>query len=298
MMRYLKILVLVVMAVVSKAQHYPTFSQYIVNGMSINPAYAGRNNVLDVTMAHRRQWVGFNGAPVTTSFGMNTPLRVKAISVGMTVIDDRIGPINNQLISGIYAYRLRLRKFKLSFGIQNGVSIKKVNYDMLIRNQQNDALINGQRLVNIGFISGAGVYIHNKNMFAGLSAPYLINTLNDDFLRENPMLLTAGYFYGIDRDHGIKPSFLVRYINGSPLSADINLNYYYQQHFGFGLSYRTNKSLVAIAEFAVNQQFKICYSYDCELNRLKKYQNGSHEILIRYYFGYTIDAKNPRTMFL
>lgn len=298
MFNYFKIACLSLIVVFAKAQHYPTFSQYIINGMSINPAYAGRNNVLDVTMAHRRQWVGFAGAPVTTSFGMNTPLRVKSISLGLTVIDDRIGAINNQLISGIYAYRLRLRKFKLSFGIQNGISIKKVNYDMLIRNQQQDALINGQRIVNIGFISGAGVYLHNKKMFAGLSAPYLINTLNSDFLRENPLLLTAGYFFGIDREHGLKPSFLVRYVHGSPVSADVNLNYYYKENFGVGLSYRTNKSMVAITEFAVNQQFKICYSYDCELNRLKKYQNGSHEILIRYYFGYTIDAKNPRTMFL
>jgi type IX secretion system PorP/SprF family membrane protein len=282
----------------AKAHHYSTYSQYIINGLAINPAYAGRNNVLDVTAAHRRQWIGFTGAPVTTAFSLNTPLKVKAVSLGLSVIDDKIGPFNNQMINAIYAYRVKFRKFKLSFGIQNGIFIKKINYDALIRNQQQDALINNQRQLEIGFLSGAGMYAHSKNMFVGISAPYLVNTLNNDFLLENPILLTGGYFIGIDREHGLKPSLLVRYINNSPLSADINLNYYYKTQFGFGLSYRTNKTMVGIAEFGINQQFRVCYSYDCELSRLKKYQSGSHEILLRYYFGYSVNAKNPRTMFL
>lgn len=298
MKRLIKIVLIVLCYFSAEAQHYPTFSQYIINGLAINPAYAGRNGVLDVTMAHRRQWVGFNGAPVTTSFNMNTPLRNKTVALGLSVVDDKIGPFNNQLVNVIYAYRMRIGRYKLSFGLQNGVNIRKVNYDALIRNQQQDALINGQQIVNIGFISGAGAYLHNKNMFVGLSAPYLVNTLNSNFLKENPILLTGGYFIGMDRDHAIKPSLLIRYVYNSPLSADINFNYYYKHHFGFGLSYRTNQSVVAISEFGINHQLRICYSYDCELNRLKKYQNGSHEILIRYYFGYTINAKNPRTMFL
>lgn len=298
MLKRIYILLFVTSVLFVNAQHYPTYSQYIINGLSINPAYAGRNNVLDVTAAHRRQWVGFNGAPITTSFNMNTPLRIKAISVGMSVIDDKIGPYNNQMINAIYAYRIKFRKFKLSFGIQNGVIISKVNYDWLLRNQQQDALINGQRIVNIGFLSGAGAYLHNKNLFVGLSAPFLVNTLNTNFLKENPILLTGGYFIGMDRDHGIKPSLLIRYIHNSPVSGDINLNYYYKSQFGFGVSYRTNNSIIALAEFGINNQFRVCYSYDCELNRLKKYQSGSHEILLRYYFGYSVNAKNPRSMFL
>ena len=122
MKKWINIFFVVVLSVNLKAQHYPTYSQYIINGLAINPAYAGRNNVLDITAAHRRQWVGFEGAPVTTSFNMNTPLRIKAISVGVSVIDDRIGSFQNQLISGIYSYRLRFRKFKLSFGLQNGIN--------------------------------------------------------------------------------------------------------------------------------------------------------------------------------
>lgn len=282
----------------SRAQHYPAFSQYIINGLAINPAYAGRNGVLDITAAHRRQWMGFNGSPVTSSFNMNSPLRVKSISLGLSVVDDKFGPINNQLVNAIYAYRVRMGKFRLSFGLQNGVTIKKVNYDNLIRNDQTDALINGQRILNVGFISGAGLYLHSKNMFAGISAPYLVNTLNPNFLFENPFLATGGYYIELNKEHGLKPSVLVKYVKNSPVEADFNLNYYYMQHFGIGVSYRTNRSVIGIAEFGINNQLKICYSYDCELNRLKKVQSGSHELLLRYYFGYGINAKNPREMHL
>jgi len=294
--RYIVLFIITLKGVL--AQHFPTYSQYIINGLTINPAYAGRNGVLDVTVAHRRQWIGMNGAPVTSSFNMNTPLRVKAISVGFSCVDDRFGPFSNQNFNAIYAYRIRVGRAKLSFGLQNGVMIKKIDYDNLLRNQQQDILINNQRWVNVGFTSGAGLYLHSKNFFAGVSSPMLVNTLNKNFLKESNLLLTSGYYIELDKEHGIKPSLLIRYVNNSPVSGDINCNYYYRQNFGVGVSYRSNNSLIGIAEYGINQQLKICYSYDCELNRLKKYQYGSHEILFRYYFGYLIDAKNPRELHL
>lgn len=284
---------------VVKPQHYPGFSQYVINGLVINPAYAGRHEAMDVTLGHRRQWVGFDGAPVTTSFGLNTPLRVKSISVGCSFINDKIGATNNQLFNVMYAYRIRIkRKYKLSFGLQNGVIIKKTNWDMLSRNDQQDALLNGKNMISYGFISGFGMYFYGKNVFAGLSAPYLVNTLNKNFLVENPLLLSGGYFIEADENHSFKPSFLVKYIHGSPVQGDINLNYYYKQKMGVGISYRTKESIVGILEFAINNQLKFSYSYDCGLNRLKNYNTGSHELLIRYYFGYSANARNPRAFSL
>jgi type IX secretion system PorP/SprF family membrane protein len=285
--------------VIAKPQHYPAFSQYVVNGLVINPAYAGRNGAMDITLGHRRQWVGFDGAPTTTSFGLNTPLKVKSLSVGCSFINDKIGATNNQLFNVMYAYRIRIKhQYKLSFGIQNGIIVKKTNWDMLSRNDQQDVLLNGKNMVSTGFISGFGIYFYGKNVFAGLSAPYLVNTLNKNFLIENPVLLSGGYYLELDKNNGIKPSVLVKYIKGSPVQGDINVNYYYQQRFGLGISYRTKESIVGILELGINEQLKFSYSYDCGLNRLKHYNNGSHELLIRYYFGYSANAKNPRAFSL
>jgi type IX secretion system PorP/SprF family membrane protein len=298
-MKKLILIAMFLWVTVTEAQHYPAFSQYVVNGMVINPAYAGRHGAMDVTLGHRRQWVGFNGAPNTTTFGLNTPLKVKSISVGFSFINDKIGSTNNQLFNVMYAYRIRIkRKYKLSFGLQNGVIIKKTNWDMLSRNDQQDALLNGKNMTSVGFLSGFGIYFYGKNLFVGASAPYLVNTLNKNFLSENPILVSAGYYFALDDDNGLKPSFLVKYIKGSPIQGDINLNYYYKQRFGLGVSYRTKESIVGILEFGVNEQLKFSYSYDCGLNRLKHYNSGSHELLIRYYFGYSANARNPRAFSL
>lgn len=283
---------------VCEAQHYPAFSQYVLNGLAINPAYAGRNDALDVTLSHRTQWVGYSGAPMTTAFSLSTPLRKKAISIGISALNDRLGATNNQLINAIYSYRIRVGNYKLSFGLQNGVSIKKTNWDQLTRNDQQDILLNGQSLITTSFISGAGIYFYDRSLFAGVSMPYLVNTANKIFLKENPILINAGYLVSLTPDHSLKPSFLVKIIPGSPVQADLNLSYYYKKRFGAGFSYRTGESIVFIGEFGVNDQLKICYSYDCGLNRLKNYNYGSHELLIRYYFGYAINAKNPRAFFL
>lgn len=298
-MKKIIFILLTLLAIHAEAQHYPGFSQYVVNGFIINPAYAGRHEAMDVTLSHRRQWTGFDGAPNTTTFGLNTPLRIKSIGVGFGFINDKLGSTNNQILNVMYAYRIRIkRKYRLSLGLQNGVSIKRTNWDMLSRNDQQDALLTGKNLTSVGFISGAGIYFYGKNIYLGLSAPYLVNTLNKNSLIENPILLTGGNYFALTDDHGIKPSFLVKYIKGSPIQADINLNYYFRQRLGVGVSYRTNESIVGILEFGINEQLKVSYSYDCGLNRLKHYNSGSHELLIRYYFGYSANAKNPRAFAL
>ncbi len=298
-MRRVLFILMILWVAVAKPQHYPGFSQYVVNGFIINPAYAGRHEAMDVTLSHRRQWTGFDGAPNTTTFGLNTPLRIKSIGVGIGFINDKIGSTNNQIFNIMYAYRIRIkRKYKLSLGLQNGIMVKRTNWDLLSRNDQQDVLLNGKNLIETGFISGAGLYFYGKNIYFGLSAPYLVNTLNKNFLMENPLFLSGGNYFALNEDHGLKPSFLVKYISGSQIQADVNLNYYFRQKFGVGVSYRTNESVVGILEFGINEQFKVSYSYDCELNRLKHYNSGSHELLIRYYFGYSANAKNPRAFAL
>mgnify|MGYP001157929513 CR=1 FL=1 len=298
-MKRILYILFILWATVAKPQHYPGFSQYVINGFIINPAYAGRHEAMDVTLGHRQQWVGFDGAPQTTTFGLNTPLRIKSIGVGVGIINDKVGVYNSQILNVMYAYRIRIkRKYKLSLGLQNGVIIKRTNWDKLARNDQQDALLQNQNPTSVGFLSGAGIYFYGKNIFAGLSAPYLVNTLNKNFIVENPILPTGGYYFSLTDDHGIKPSFLVKYINGSPIQGDINVNYYFRQRLGVGVSYRTNESIVGILEFGINDQFKFSYSYDCGLNRLKHYNSGSHELLIRYYFGYSANARNPRAFAL
>ena len=103
------------------AQHYPLSTHYVVNGAVINPAYAGRNEVLDVTLAHRRQWVGVNGSPVNTCFSINAPMKRKQLNLGLSLLDDRIAVLSKQLFNVMFAYRLKVDKLNIAFGIQSGL---------------------------------------------------------------------------------------------------------------------------------------------------------------------------------
>lgn len=281
-----------------QAQHSPMYSQYLVNGLAINPAYAGRNDALDITLLHRRQWVGFEGAPITTALTINTPLRQKKYNIGLSVIDDRVGNSNNQSINVMYAYRIKAGEVNIALGLQAGIDLKKTNWSNLKRNDLQDGLLNNESVRNTGFTSGAGLYVHTKNLFVGLSSPYLINTTNTFSYKESPLFLNAGYLFNLSDEHSIKPSLLVKYITASPSQLDINVNYYYKSLFGLGVSYRTQESVVGIAEIGITQQFKLCYSYDFAIGAIRKYQAGSHEFLLRYYFGYSYYAKNPRAFSL
>lgn len=297
-MRKLVIIYFVLICGLAKAQHYPMYSQYLVNGLAINPAYAGRNEALDITLLHRRQWVGVEGAPVTTAFTMSSPLKNKAINLGVSIVDDRLGASSKQLINGIYTYRLKIKKVKLSFGVQGGLGINKTNWNQLKRNDQQDELLTNTSVTRTSLIVGAGIYLHTRNLFAGVSSPYLVNTINKYSFKESPVLINVGYLYSINKDHDIKPSVLVKQVINSPTQIDFNLNYYYKKLFGIGFSYRTKESIIGIAEIAINEQFKLSYSYDFGLSKIKKYNSGSHELMLRYLFGYSYHAKNPRSFAL
>jgi type IX secretion system PorP/SprF family membrane protein len=285
------VLAMLCFAIKMRAQHYSLFSQYQVNGLVINPAYAGKNEVLDFTALHRRQWIQFNGAPVTTAISLNTPLRKRSNNIGLTMQDDRLGVSSSQLVSGMYAYRFRFGNVKVSLGVQAGFIFNRTRWNELKKNDAGDQLLETP-LNTTSFFAGSGLYAHNTKFFFGVSDPWLFNT--GTVINRHPLMITAGYVFTLAKDHSLKPSFLIRQLIGSPVLADLNLNYYFMQRFGIGISYRVKESVVGIAELQINDQFKIAYSYDDGIGKLGKFHSGSHEFMLRYYFGYTKEARNPR----
>jgi type IX secretion system PorP/SprF family membrane protein len=264
------------------AQHYALFSQYMNNGLVINPAYAGRHELTDVAVSHRRQWTGLSGSPVTTTFSVNSPVKGNKVNLGLVFMDDRIGDASKQNINGIYAYRLQTKMYQLSFGLQAGVEFSRVTWDRLQRNDQNDELILSASTRAIGMTGGAGFYMHNDVSFFGLSVPYILNTNSKSNLGYGPLMFNGGWKFQLKDSSAIQPSMLIRYTGGSPLQYDLNVNYYWKQKYGIGLSYRSNESVVAILEIPFNKQFRFYYSYDFGMNQMRKYHNGSHEIMLRY----------------
>jgi type IX secretion system PorP/SprF family membrane protein len=94
-------------AVAGFAQQDAQYTQYMYNTININPAYAGSRGAMSIFAMHRTQWVGLDGAPVTNVASINTPLNNNNLGLGISFINDRIGPTNENTISRI---QFRCRK--------------------------------------------------------------------------------------------------------------------------------------------------------------------------------------------
>lgn len=292
-------------SIASSAQHSPLTSQYLFNGLLINPAYAGSRDALAATLSYRQQWVGFEGAPQTAIATIHTPLSKKKIAVGMTVFNDQIGVTKETGVFTNYSYRIPLgNKGKLAFGLGVGMSFLQSNWSQLQIQDVTDSefVLDERTRARPNFSAGAYYYIRGK-YFVGLSIPFFLShSYNEDLstwsidhdVRNYEPMLTGGYLHKINRELKIKPSFLLRYDANSLMQADISTNLIIQDKFWAGVSYRTNDAVIAMFEVLATDQIRVGYSYDLSISDINPYETGSHEIMIQYEFGYRILTHNPR----
>lgn len=274
------------------AQHDNLYSQYMFNGLLINPAYAGSNDVLSVTAINRNQWVGFDGAPRTSTFSLHTPLINKKLNVGLVFINDQYGITTQNVLNGVFAYRLFFKKSSLSFGLQAGVNFTRNNWNAIQTTTPGDIVFTNQYSQQNIPQTGFGIYYKAQKFYAGVSSPELLSIgLSSNVFRS--ALLTAGYLINVSESIMIKPSVLVKYIRNSPVEVDINANIYFKA-LGIGYSYRTNDAMVFLITCNITKQFSAGYSYDYTTSKLKTFVRGSHEVMLKYDFGYKINPQSPR----
>lgn len=283
------------------AQKFPVYSQYMMNGLSINPAYAGSREVLSTSFLYRRQWVGFEGAPTIFSMGAHMPVRNQKMAVGLQVFNESIGIERNTGLFGNYAYRIQTGKGKLSLGLKAGFNLVKALENKVILKDRiiDHAFDNTEEtafMPNFGF----GLYYFTSGYFAGVSVPSILNYRNGSTesataFNEYNVLLTGGYLFKINDQFKVKPSTLVKYQSGSQPQADMNVNFIFFRDdlLWLGLSYRSSEALVSLIEVQVSRKFRIGYSYDYSIGSMSKYNSGSHEIMIRYEWREKVDTLNP-----
>lgn len=281
------------------------YSQYLFNALAINPAYAGSRDVLSTTALMRSQWVGIDGAPQTETLSFDTPLRNKRIGMGVQVFNDKIGVTN---ISGgflSYAYRIFGEKSTLAFGLQAGASHFKADFNsvQLHQNEVDFAFLNNISQVLLNF--GTGIYYNTDKFYIGASVPHLLNNRlnNNKVVVTNGLVarqyihlfVAAGYILKLDDDFKVKPSFLFKGVKGAPVQLDLNASLWIRDIVSLGVQYRTNADIGALLEARVTPQLRLGYSYDKSVTRLANFNSGSHEIMVRYEFGFEKDkVLSPR----
>jgi type IX secretion system PorP/SprF family membrane protein len=278
------------------AQQEPMYSQYMFNTMALNPAYAGSREVFSATLLARAQWVGVDGAPRSQTLSMDAPIKNKRIGVGLIMFNDKIGLTQNTGMHGSYAYRIRFQKSTLSMGLKLGIVQYRANLNQAILSAGNTTDDKGfQNNVSTLIPSaGAGIYINSDKYYIGISAPNLytkqiVTDQNIKINKANHLFVMGGYVFKLNEDFKLKPSALFKYVHGAPMELDLNANLWIYDLVGLGMSYRTGDAIVGMIEIQVKNNFRVGYSYDYTTTQLQKYNSGSHELMLRFEFGFGKD---------
>lgn len=279
---------LMLIGLVSYAQQDAQYTQYMYNTINVNPAYAGSRGVLSIFGLYRTQWVGLDGAPETGAFSVNSPIANSNLGVGLSFVNDRIGPTNENTISADLSYTIRTSEtYKLSFGVKGTANLFNLDPSKLNPQHADDPLLqdlNNDLSPNVG----AGVYLHSDKLYLGASVPNFFETKRYDdndvavYKERMNMYFIGGYVFDLSPSLKFKPAFLTKLVEGAPLQLDVSGNFLINERLVLGAAWRWDAAVSAMAGFQITDGFFIGYGYDLETTKLANYNSGSHEIFLRF----------------
>ncbi|MEM7486664.1 MAG: type IX secretion system membrane protein PorP/SprF [Bacteroidota bacterium] len=278
------------------AQQEPQYSQYQYNTMTINPGYTGSRGHLAAISLYRNQWAGIEGAPRTITFGLDTPVGYSS-GLGLSIIQDDLGPASETFIDGNYSHILYLSNTdRLALGIKAGVRFFSLDWSRGIHRDP-EAVFNENISGQLTPTVGTGVFYYSPKAYIGLSTPNVLQTTFYDEFQEiqtnerTHLYFIGGYVFDINPFLKFKPSTFIKQTFGAPISIDLSTNFLMNDKLTLGLNYRWDESLGGLLGFEVNSQFNIGYAYDFSINNLGNYNSGTHEVFIRYRY-----RSNPKIL--
>lgn len=280
-------LVLILVLQNSNAQQDPQYTDYMFNTLTVNSAYAGSRGHLTATALHRTQWVGLDGAPTTQSFSVESPVG-KNVGLGIVLVNDRLGPSDEFYLDANFSYTINLNNnSRLSFGIKGGGRMLNIDWTRGSYQEQENVF---QQNIENKFLPtiGAGVYWHSANSYIGLSVPNFLTDKHYDGVQNAiaaerlHYFLIAGKVFDLSPRIKFKPAFLGKFVVGAPLIADLSANFMFDDTLRLGLAYRWDDSVSGLLGLQVSPKLMIGYAYDATTTRLRNFNSGTHEIMLRF----------------
>ena len=277
------------------AQQDPQYSHYMFNNMAVNPGYAGSNEAICLAAVHRQQWVGIEGAPVTSVFTANTPFRLFGAEhgFGLMVMSDQIGFDQNISIGLDYAYRMSLGRGKLGIGV-NGMFLNKslnASWNIPGGSPDTDIAIPAPTESVVGYDMGIGVFYRAENIYMGISSTHLLESgLNFDkanYRLRRHYYATAGCLLPLQNPAWELSPSLMAYSDGVATQFTGNVNIMYNKKVWGGVGYRLNDAIIAMIGFDLFNGVKIGYAFDYTHTSLRNHftAGGSHEVMINWCFN-------------
>lgn len=299
MKKIIFILIVFIVSCEGFSQQDPQYSLYMFNPLGVNPAYTGSREVLSTVLVHRSQWIGIKGAPKTQAFAINTPLKNKKMGVGLQIVNDKIGPKTQQYLKVAYAYRLKLGRGKLAFGLSGGIINYNYNWGKIDYKEQDDAIPTFSPESFIIPTFDFGIYYNSRTFYMGMSfedineAKYnliSIDTINNDARKYSHFLGTIGKAFELSDDLVLKTTILLRNSNSFG-NIDLSAGLLLKDKLFFGLSIRKH-TLVLLTELNLTQKLRMGFAYDVDGSDLSRSSSGSIEIFV----GYDVSLFNSKVV--
>ena len=273
------------------AQQSPHYTQYMYNMNIINPAYAGSKENLSFGLLYRKQWIEIEDAPTTFSLSGSAPVG-KNVGLGLSIISDKIGPVEENNVYADFSYTLNLGgEHRLALGLKAGITFQKIGLFSDINNtlqQQGDgAFAQDSNTSNLNI--GTGFFYYTNKYYFAASIPNMLNAahLNNDgnyFLEKKVphYFITGGYVFDLSPNLKFKPFAMVKSAFNTPTSLDVSANFLYIEKFEMGATYRLQDSFGVMVNYAISPTLRIGYAYDHIVSDLKVTTPSSHEIILLF----------------
>lgn len=317
MNKILTVLFFMLCVVSASAQQDAQFSQYMFNGIYINPAYAGYREQWNIHAFYRNQWTSLPGAPKTFSVAAEGTANNDRIGLAFQAMSDKLGASNTTSAYFTYAYRIPMNEdgsSRLALGISGGFLQQRLDVSLLTTSSStfDPALVNRE---NNRFVPDArvGIFYNRERFFAGISASNLLaqsfqkSKILKEYLPLKPHLyFTLGGLLPLSEQLLLKPSLLIKEDLAGPTSVDINAFVLISQKLWLGASYRSSylkksnleanlkkpSALVFMIEVFVNDKLRLGYAYDMAMNGTVATKYPTHELSI----GYSFKRRNARML--
>jgi type IX secretion system PorP/SprF family membrane protein len=275
------------------SQQEANYALYRYTMNAVNPAYAGADGDMSFTANFRSQWQGVQDAPETQSLFFAMPMGER-VGLGLSVINDATFIENETGVYIDFSYRLPVSEnTNLFLGLKAGGSTYSLDQDNLrVLGFPSDPAVNN---IDNGFKPnvGIGAYLMNDQYFVSLSSPNLLSPERVDVgtgtvTNKKPHIyLAGGYNFGLGGgDTEFRPSAILKYVDGAPVSVDITAAFKFLNKFEVGAIYRTDKAFGGVAMLDLADWMSVGYGYESSSrNEITNISDGTHEVLIRFNFG-------------
>lgn len=287
------------------------FTNFMNNYLMLNPGYAGAREVPSISLLHRSQWIGFEGAPTSQILSFNSPFFNKRVGFGVSVFHRTAGLTQTFAGTIAYSYDLKLTQdFSIRMGLQGSLRHLGIDFgsdEVILRDYSDPSANGGNDTQQYTGNFGAGLFASYKDYYFGFSVPAFLsneigfNSASQVTAVEKPhYYVMAGGIFRINDNIRLRPAVLGKYVENAPLDLDVNLSVLFQNEVSVGLSYRTGgsgfgESVDLLVFYQVNRALGIGMAYDFTLSDIARQQSGSFEALLRFdIVNDRADLTNPR----